>query len=266
MPRALQVDLVLPFTSKPCTLLGTYIPQPKSALSKPMEFSERLKKARERRGLNQTQLGEMLGVSAQSVQQWESGGTMPRHKRIDALATQLGVRAQWLIFEQGPMLEGVKDDAVLHQTELYEEEGQPLPDEIEVPYFREVEMAAGSGKTQVIENHGRTMRFSLARLARANVQPGNAGCATVTGSSMEPMIMDGSPIGIDKGCRHIVDGKVYALDHDGMLRVKKLYRLPLNRMRVVSENDIEFPEEVYSMDDPEAPRIIGRVFWWETFA
>lgn len=266
MPRALQVDLVLPFTSRPCTLQGTYFPQPKSALSKPMEFSERLKKARERRGLNQTQLGEMLGVSAQSVQQWESGGTMPRHKRIDALAKQLGVRAQWLIFGQGSMLEGLQEDAVLHQTELYEEEGQLPPDEIEVPYFREVEMAAGSGKTQVIENHGRTMRFSLARLARANVQPGNAGCATVTGSSMEPMIMDGSPIGIDKGCRHIIDGKIYALDHDGMLRVKKLYRLPLNRMRVVSENDIEFPEEVYSMDDPEAPKIIGRVFWWETFS
>ncbi|WP_386082454.1 XRE family transcriptional regulator [Vreelandella sp. F11] len=231
-----------------------------------MEFSERLKMARERRGLTQTQLGEMLGVSAQSVQQWESGGTMPRHKRIDSLAKQLNVRPQWLILEQGPMVEGVQDEVVLHKTELYEEEGEIPPDEIEVPFFREVEMAAGSGRTQVIENHGRTMRFSLQRLARANVQPCNAGCATVTGNSMEPIIIDGSPIGIDKGCRHIIDGKIYALDHDGMLRVKKLYRLPLNRMRVVSENHEEFPEEVYSMGDPEAPKIIGRVFWWETFS
>lgn len=266
MPSALQVDLVLMPTSTPCTLLGAYKPRPRSALRNPMEFSERLKKARERRGVTQTQLGEMMGVSPQSVQQWESGSTMPRHKRIEALAKTLSVRPQWLMLEQGDMIERVESDAVMHQTELYEDAGPLTPDEIDIPFFREVEMAAGSGRTQVVENHGHSMRFSLLRLAKAGVQPENAACATISGNSMEPVIMDGSPIGIDKGCRGIIDGKIYALDHDGMLRVKKLYRLPLNRMRVVSENDIEFPEEVYSLDDPEAPRVIGRVFWWETFA
>ena len=266
MPSALQVDLVWMPTSAPCMLLEEYKPEPKSALRKPMEFSERLKKARERRGVTQTQLGEMMGVSPQSVQQWESGGTMPRHKRIDDLAKALSVRPQWLMLEQGDMIEGMGSDAVMHQAELYEDAGPLATDEIEIPFFREVEMAAGSGRTQVVENHGRSMRFSLLRLAKAGVQPENAACATISGNSMEPVIMDGSPIGIDKGARGIVDGKIYALDHDGMLRVKKLYRLPLNRMRVVSENDIEFPEEVYSLDDPEAPRVIGRVVWWRTFA
>ncbi|MGP8288993.1 XRE family transcriptional regulator [Vreelandella zhanjiangensis] len=266
MPSDLQADLVLMTTSAPCMLLEVYKPSSGSALREPMDFSDRLKKARKRRGLNQTQLGEMLAVSAQSVQQWESGGTMPRHKRVDALAELLGVRPQWLIFGQGPMVENGPDELVLHETELYEDREPLSHDEIEVPFFREVEMAAGDGRTQVIENHGASMRFSLQRLAKANVQPCNAACAMLSGTSMEPMIMDGSPIGIDKGCKHIVDGKIYALNHDGMLRVKKLYRLPLNRMRVVSENDIEYPEEVYSVNDPEAPKIIGRVFWWETFS
>lgn len=231
-----------------------------------MDFAKRLEKARERRNLTQTELAKMLGVSPQSVQQWEAGGTMPRHKRIDTLADKLGVRAQWLIFGQGDMLKPAKDELVMHETEITEEKGPLAPDEIEIPYFREVEMAAGDGRTQVIENHGASMRFSLARLARAGVQPENAACATIAGKSMEPVIMDGSPVGIDKGCRQIRDGHVYALDHGGMLRVKRLYRMPMNRMRVVSDNDEEYPEEVYSLGDPEAPRIIGRVFWWETFA
>lgn len=231
-----------------------------------MEFPKRLKKARERRGLNQTELGKLLNVSAQTVQQWESGQTMPRHKRIDTLARQLGVRQQWLIFGEGDMLEGAQDELVMRDTELVEDEGPLAPDEIEIPYFREVEMAAGDGSTQVIENHGASMRFSLARLSRAGVRPENAACATVAGNSMEPVIVDGSPVAIDKACQQIMDGQIYALDHGGMLRVKRLYRLPLNRMRVVSDNAEEYPEEVYSLGDPDAPGIIGRVFWWETFA
>ena len=266
MPRGLQANLVLPLTSNACRLMGSHFGVPQAHPGKQMEFPERLKKARERRGLNQTELGNILGVSPQTVQLWEAGKTMPRHKRIDTLAKQLGVRSQWLIFGQGSMSESGPDEMVMHDTEIVEDEGPLAPDEIEIPFFREVEMAAGDGRTQVIENHGCSMRFSLARLAKAGIQPHNAACATIAGSSMEPVIKDGSPIGIDKGCRHIIDGEVYALDHGGMLRVKRLYRAPLNRMRVVSDNQVEYPEEIYMIGDPEAPRIIGRVFWWETFA
>lgn len=38
--------------------------------------------------------------------------------------------------------------------------------------------------------------------------------------------MNGATIGIDRATTKIVDGEVYALEHDGMLRVKYLYRLP----------------------------------------
>ena len=82
---------------------------------------------------------------------------------------------------------------------------------------------------------------------------------------MEPTIADGSPIAIDKGSRHIIDGKIYALDHGGMLRIKRLYKMPLGRVRLVSDNSDEYPEEMHSLMGPDAPKIIGRVFWWEVF-
>ena len=105
----------------------------------------------------------------------------------------------------------------------------------------------------------------MARLARAGVNPENAALAIAKGVSMVPTINDGATIGIDKSIMHIIDGKIYALDHDGMLRVKRLYRLPLNRVRVVSDNHAEYPEEVYSLADPDGPKIIGKVFWWENY-
>ncbi|WP_282734609.1 helix-turn-helix transcriptional regulator [Halomonas rhizosphaerae] len=164
-----------------------------------------------------------------------------------------------------PMPNRRVDDMVLHDTEIVEDDGPLRPDEVELPCFREVEFSAGDGRTQVIENHGNSVRFSLPRLARAGVQPQNGACATASGSSMEPTIADGSPIAIDKGCRHVIDGKIYALDHGGMLRVKRLYKLPLGKVRLVSDNADEYPEEICSLMGEDAPRIIGRVFWWEVF-
>lgn len=157
------------------------------------------------------------------------------------------------------------DELVFHDMELVEEEGPAGFDEIDLPCFREVEFEMGSGRTQVIENHGASKRFSLARLNRAGVNPATAACATAVGTSMEPTISDGSPVAIDKGTTHIIDGKIYALDHGGMLRIKRLYRLPLGQVRLVSDNDIEHPEEVHSLMGPDAPRVIGRVFWWENY-
>ncbi|MCE3025759.1 helix-turn-helix transcriptional regulator [Salinicola sp. DM10] len=158
-----------------------------------------------------------------------------------------------------------EDEIKFVDTEIVED-GRPLSyDEVELPMYREVEFSAGDGRTQVVENGGHKMRFSLSRLARAGVQPHNAACATANGTSMETTIMNGSPIAIDKGCRHVIDGKIYALDHGGLLRIKRLYRLPNGALRIVSDNSDEYPAEINPMRGPDAPRIIGRVFWWENF-
>ncbi|BCA91918.1 S24 family peptidase [Vreelandella aquamarina] len=159
----------------------------------------------------------------------------------------------------------VTNDLELHETEIIDEEAPLREGEVELPCFREVEFSAGDGRTQVVENGGHTMRFPLSKLAKRGVSPEFAACATASGSSMEPTIADGSPIAIDKGTRHIIDGKIYALDHGGMLRIKRLYKLPLGRVRLVSDNSDEYPEETHSLMGPDAPKIIGRVFWWEVF-
>lgn len=270
----LQASLVWSPTSTPCRLIEVYR-HPAERLGIRMEFHDRLKKAMDRKGLNQTQLAKLMDVKAQSVQQWENGVTMPRPKRFDHLAEVLGVSAQWLIFGEGEAVPedksdrthvaGIEENAELVDMEVIEGDEPLSHEEVWLPVFREVEFSAGDGCPQVLENHGNQKRFSLTRLNRAGVKPENAALAVAKGDSMTPVISDGATLGIDKGCRHIIDGKVYVLDHSGMLRVKRLYRMPLNRVRVVSDNADEYPEEVYSLADPDAPKILGRVFWWENF-
>lgn len=137
-------------------------------------------------------------------------------------------------------------------------------DEVELPLFREVELAAGAGQTQVIENHGAKLRFAKSTLSRAGVVQEQAACAFVRGNSMEPVMPDGTCVGVNTGDKTIRDGEIYAIDHDGMLRVKYLHRRPGGGIKIVSQNASEHATEEYSAQDviDNNIRIIGRVFWW----
>ena len=230
-----------------------------------MNISELLQLAIAHSGLPKISVAKFCRVSPSAVTQWINGETKnPTAEKLLNLARVTGVSYTWLIDGKGEMVG--RNELQMHDTEITDGLHPIQSDEIDIPYFREVELAAGGGRTEVIENHGQYMRFNLDRLNRAGVKPENAACATVVGHSMEPVLTDGSTIGIDKGTRAIVDGSIYALDHGGMLRVKRLYRAPLDRVRLVSDNASEYPEEICNLKDPDAPKIIGKVFWWEVFA
>lgn len=224
-------------------------------------------------GKRPTDVGREAGVPQSTLSRILSGKIeSPSDRQISRLASYFGVTSDQvrgrepldIIRDQRKALPP-ESNAELIGTEIVEGDEPLRFDEVWLPLLREVEFAAGDGATQVVENHGAQERFSLPRLSRAGVKPENAALATVRGDSMATTITDGATIGIDKGCRTITDGDIYALDHGGMLRIKKLYRMPLSRVRVVSENSDEYPEEVYSLADPDAPTILGRVFWVENF-
>ncbi|WP_207765192.1 S24 family peptidase [Stutzerimonas stutzeri] len=142
----------------------------------------------------------------------------------------------------------------------------PVEDEeVEVPLFKEVELAAGAGANAPLEIPGRVVRLSRATLRAAGVDPANAIAAQVTGYSMARLILDGATVGIDIGTTEIYDGEIYALSHDGMLRIKYVYRQPGGGLRLRSENAEEHPDEFYSAEQvAESIRVIGFVFWWST--
>ncbi|MDD5271986.1 MAG: helix-turn-helix transcriptional regulator [Methylovulum sp.] len=133
-------------------------------------------------------------------------------------------------------------------------------DEVELPFFKEVELSAGTGKFHVEENHGAKLRFSKALLKSKGIAYSAAACVRVSGDSMEPIIPSGTTVGIDTANTRIVDGNMYAIDHGGHLRIKRLYRLPGGIIRINSRNP-DYPDEFY--DESEGTmRVIGRLFWY----
>lgn len=169
------------------------------------------------------------------------------------------------IYSVGAILPAAEANAELIGPMAGWDSSTPLgDDEVAIPLYKEVELAAGGGATEVIEVPGRLLRFAKSTLREAGVQEANAVCATIKGRSMERLIMDGATIGIDTGTKHIEDGEIYAFDQDGMLRVKYLYRLPGGGVRVRSENDDEFPDETLTTEQFASIRMLGWVFWWST--
>jgi phage repressor protein C with HTH and peptisase S24 domain len=153
----------------------------------------------------------------------------------------------------------------LGSLEPYESGSPLLEEEIALPYFREVELGAGSGRYEVQENHGRKIRFPMLELKSRGIQPEYAACVTVSGNSMWPAYPHGCILGIDTSKTEIKDGDHYAIDHNGHLRVKILYLLPDGGLRLRSFNNDEWPDERLSKEEKLLVKVIGRVFWSSGF-
>ena len=206
------------------------------------------------------ELAKTCGISVQAVGEWFNGKTKNiSHPNLISIVKRYGSNIDYLLTG---IMQVKESNAVYYSgIESWDSSTELPKDEVELPFFTEVEAAAGSGQFHVQENHGPKLRFSRATLSRYSIEPENAACIKVKGNSMEPVLPDGSTIGVDLGNKSIIDGKMYAIDHDGMLRVKMLYRLPGGGMRLRSYNIDEHPDEHYNTEESKHIRIIGKVFW-----
>lgn len=182
-------------------------------------------------------------------------------RKLEAIS---GKEKYWLDLDHDAVSNKTKEEGpsyVLGSFDAWDSSTPLRDDEVELPFFREVELSAGSGRHEVIENHGCKLRFSKSTLRKQGVSAKYAACVTVSGESMQPVLPDGCVVGIDTNNTTIKNGDMYAIDHHGELRVKVLYRLVGGGIRIKSYND-EYPDEMYSQDDIQAIKILGRVFWY----
>lgn len=234
-------------------------------------FSDRLNELLHKEGIGRHGAGPMLakltGVTNRATNNWLNGEKMPRHDKIKKIAEHFGVSPSWL--EYGESVQTiVSDELPSHKTmeslghvDVYESNDPLHPGEIEVPFFSEVELSAGNGFFNVLEIASHSMRFDISTLNRAGVNTDKAACCRVNGDSMEPVLPDGAIVAVDTFSKEVKDGKMYAINHGGLLRVKYLYRLPYRGLRIRSANP-DYPDEELSAELAAEIKIIGRVFWF----
>ncbi|WP_024674095.1 LexA family transcriptional regulator [Pseudomonas syringae] len=153
---------------------------------------------------------------------------------------------------------------MLGAIEVWDDETPLDNDEVEVPLLKEVELSAGNGSLAIQQHTTAKLRFGKVTLRRQGIEPAAVICVSVSGSSMEPVLPNGSTVGVDRSKKDIKDGDIYALSHNDHLRVKILYKLPSGGIRMRSFNREEYPDEEYSTERilSEEIKILGRVFWY----
>ncbi|EIM16199.1 S24 family peptidase [Pseudomonas chlororaphis] len=230
----------------------------------------RLKEELHAQGIAPADFAKSMDVSAQTLNNWFVRGVPGR--MLVPVANRLRIGVSWLNNENGPrhtFARGGGEPSAPHMS-LWDEQTPLDDDEVEVQFLREVELAAGSGRFVIQEDEGESLRFRKRNLRDNRVQFDQAKCVTVRGNSMLPVLRDGATVGVDlgkTGLSDIIDGDLYAINHNGQLRVKQLYRLP-SGIRLRSFNRDEHPDEDYSFQEMQEEQIaiLGHVFWWGMYA
>lgn len=245
---------------------------------------DRLREILKERQMGPTELAAKLGVSTQTLNNWFSRGVPG--KELLPVANNLGLFIEWLHSGEGPKVDrdSLNGAALRRETERdtqlsalgampireWDDSTPVEDDEVSVPFLREVELSAGSGRFAIEETESARLRFGKRSLRNNGVQFENARCVVVRGNSMLPVLRDGATVGINVGknsMKDVVDGDLYALNHNGQLRVKQVYRMPQG-IRLRSFNRDEHADEEYSFEEMQEQNltILGHVFWWGMFA
>lgn len=230
-----------------------------------MSVGKRVREARKKAGLSQQDLADAIGIKQPTLSELERGiSTSSTH--LISIANACGVSPDWLqtgnTTKSYSELSDAKAQYTVGKIDPWDSKTPLSEDEVELPFYKEVELKAGTGSVVAKEDSGFKLRFSRSTLRRFSIQPELAACVVVSGDSMQPVIPDQATIGIDTGNTRIKDGDMYAIDHGGLLRVKILYRLPNGGIRLRSFNRDDYPDEDLNAEDAVHIRVLGRVFWY----
>lgn len=221
-----------------------------------MTIGQRIAEARALAGLNQSQLADKLGISPQSVQQWELGKTTPRGKRMAEIAKVLVVTPEWLQFGISAVKATPPPEDKAEITDSFS-----ITDSINIPYFN-VELAAGSGCHIDMEEVNEHINVGSEILDRHAVAADQIVAAKVRGDSMSPRLLDGDTVLINTAEKRPQDGKIYAIAVEEELKVKRLIHCFDGSWIISSDNksDPAYRDEKISRANFERLRVIGRVF------
>ncbi|WP_287497964.1 XRE family transcriptional regulator [Pandoraea sp. CB10b_02] len=200
----------------------------------------RIKALREKLSISMETLASTVGVSWQTVQQWENGKTAPQRKRLQAVADALHTTVDFLM-TGGEATAGDQEFVTIKRLD--------------------VKLSAGHGHVVESEDEKSRLSFRADFLRSAGATPDSAVSVTVKGDSMEPLIPDGSTILVNRSDTTVVNGKVYAIRQDGKLLVKRLYKVRGGGFVARSENTSGAYSDIPLDSDHPDFDILGRAFW-----
>ncbi len=207
------------------------------------DIGSRITEARQMADITKSALARRLGVTPQSVQDWESGSTKPKAERLAEMAGVLGVSLHWLAFGEG------------EAHALTEKES----DVVAVPLMNPTPSAGwGSEKAYdvaiaVIDLYKDWLRRKLVFSSFSALK-----LYSIRGDSMETTLCNGDTVLVDCGVTEIVEDGIYVTLLDDSMFVKRFQRIPGRQLKMISDNK-KYDPVLISPED--SFRILGRVIY-----
>ena len=214
-------------------------------------IAERLKAAREEAGLTQEDVATAAGVAQGTVANIESG-IRKNPRELLAIAKAVNVHPEWLKSGRGPRELVVPLD--INQGIDAESAPIELTNNPDYPSIRRVrfKLSAGcSGFSVEYAQDSYSVPFVFPRVwyEKHGYQPDALFAVGVSNGSMEPGLFDGDIVVVNTADVTLKDGKVYAMNYEGELVIKRLVR-DAGQWWLASDNPDQrrYPRKVCSDD------------------
>lgn len=221
---------------------------------------DRLKALLKECGLTPADFAVQRGVTSQHVNNWFSRGVPMA--RVGELAELFGVHRRWLQTGEGPK----HPRSFLH---LYAPQASPVPafgtpEQPPEPLVHVPLHELHYGELSAVADHHLAMpQRALQTLA---VPLDQAICMMMPAANMQPWIPRDAVLAIDLSYTQVVDGEIYALLHNGRLRVNSLSVGHRDSLCLHSHSRRE-PIERYTPLQRRAQKlqVLGWVFHWSHY-
>lgn len=124
-----------------------------------------------------------------------------------------------------------------------------------------VSLSAGAGSVSQGEEELPPLAFRRDWLVKKNITSrSNLRTCTIEGDSMSPYLEDGDTVLLDMGQTSIKNSEVYAIEHSGDIRIKRLSKTFDGGVTIESDNHRYKPEQL-TPEQASNLRILGRLVW-----
>ena len=225
----------------------------------------RLREARTLRGMSQSELARQIGGSPNQMSMVESGQSGMSTRTLRAAASALNVSADFLLglievpASTRDLVHSVQEkQATILDMQSGSREFQPSD---YVTYIELMDIRTGAGPGAIVYGEGvkAMIEFPEKWLRDRGLKASECRVISVVGESMEPTLADGSQILIDMRSHERRHGRIYVIESDNELVVKRMVRDPETGYLLASDNPDKraFPTEPW----PRGARVIGEVKW-----
>ncbi len=213
------------------------------------DIGDRLRAARESKGLSRGQVAQQVDIGTTTLQQWETGGREASLETLSRLAKLYGVSAQHLIFGDAIDTSETSFSVMQAERSTYNASNDLLNEEYAYIPAYDIEVSAGTGAVCLGEATAtKHLAFRRQWLTARGLREQSLAALFTKGDSMTPTIPESAVVVINRDHTVPMDGKVYVIRIDDRHFVKRTQWLIGGGLRLISDNKFYEPLDLTRAD------------------